>query len=47
MVKEKTKIENKSDDQAKVKTSKKSSYSKKKKGKKKYFKWHCLCSVNF
>ena len=34
MVKEKTKIENKSDDQAKAKASKKSSYSKKKKTKK-------------
>ena len=34
MVKEKTKVENKSDDQAKTKASKKSSYSKKKKTKK-------------
>ena len=34
MAKEKTKIENKNEDQAKVKASKKSSYSKKKKSKK-------------
>ena len=34
MAKEKTKVENKSDDQAKTKASKKSSYSKKKKTKK-------------
>ena len=47
MAKVKTKIENKNDDQAKAKVLKKSSYSKKKESKKKYFERYSLCSVNF
>ena len=30
-----------------LKKSVKSSYSKKKKIKKKYFEWNCLCTINF
>ena len=43
----KIKTEQKEQVQDKIKTVKKSSYSKKKKNKKKYIKWNCLCSIDF
>ena len=42
MVKEKTIIENQSEDQTKIKATKKSSYSKKKENKKKYIERYSL-----
>ena len=39
------KTENKEQNKDNITKSKKSTYSKKKKNKKKYFEWYCLCSI--
>ena len=47
MVKNEKKVKKDQVEEKPLKVVKKSTYSKKKKIKKKYFKWYCLCTINF